>query len=380
MKKTLTHTLVALALLSSVGVLTTAPVQAEEEEVVEYADDRVLVQIEAGVDPQVVAAEYGIEKVQPLGDGAENWNIFYVNPGEVDDWMDKLRDAKYIKLIERDIRIFPQLFFDPAYKDQWHQKYIGADQLWKSNRNYRTIAFIDSGVDYSHPDLSGKIVQGYDFVNYDPIANDEYGTGTHIAGIAAATHNNLTGGKGVDPTAKIMPLKVMNENGVSYTSTIADAIYWATHHGADVISITAGTTVRYTSVLQSAINYAWQRGDFIVSQAGNNSSTTPRYPASYSHVFSVNAIDPEDNLWYRSNRGPWVDISAPGTYIYSTKLGGGMYHYTGTERAVGVTAGAASLVWKSGMTNVGVENYLIDKALPIPYTGTYWYHGRLNLI
>ncbi|TCP58231.1 thermitase [Tumebacillus sp. BK434] len=380
LKNKMTQTLLALAVLSSAAVFTTAPVQAEEEEKVIYADDRLIVQIEDGINPKEVAAEYGIETVQPLGEGVENWHIFYVKPGEVDYWLDKLRDAKYIKLIERDIKIFPKLLYpDPEYKYQWHQEFIGADKLWKYDHTYRTIAFIDSGVDYSHADLRSRIIPGYDFVNRDTIADDELGSGTHVAGIAAAAHN-FTGGKGVDASAYIMPLKVLDKDGSTYTSTITEAIYWAANHGAHVISITPGTTTGRTSSMESAVNYAWQKGSFLVANAGNNSSSTPRYPAAYANVFSVAATDPDDKIWYRSNRGLWVDLAAPGTYIYSTRLGGGMEHKTGTEQAAAVTAGAASLLWQGNMSNLQVRNKLIELAIPIPYTGTYWEYGRLNLI
>src|SRR5690606_34252085 len=105
-----------------------------------------------------------------------------------------------------------------------------------------TIAIIDTGLDLDHPDLAGKILSGYDFVNNDTVPQDDHGHGTHVAGLAAANSNNDTGTAGLCWQCRLMPLKGLNADNWGYYSWWASAIYYAVNTGADVINMSMGGT------------------------------------------------------------------------------------------------------------------------------------------
>src|SRR6185503_14280822 len=110
-------------------------------------------------------------------------------------------------------------------------------------------------------------------------------------------------------------------NYASY-SNIASAITYAADHGARIISISiAGPTA--SSTLQSAVDYAWNKGSVIFAAAGNSSSSAPTYPAACNNVVAISATEPTDTLSSFSNYGNWIDLSAPGNMILTTQRGGG---------------------------------------------------------
>src|SRR5581483_10497467 len=147
---------------------------------------------------------------------------------------------------------------DPNFGSQWALPKISAPQAWDlaPGSSAVKIAIIDTGVDLTHPDLSGKILPGYDFVNSDTVAQDDNGHGTHCAGIAAAITNNSAGIAGVGYNCSIMPVKVLNSSGSGTYAAIVDGIVWATDHGANVISMSLGGSSG-SSALQDAVDYAW---------------------------------------------------------------------------------------------------------------------------
>ncbi len=233
---------------------------------------------------------------------------------------------------------------DPEYYREWHLPAISADAAWDVTQGSAStiIAVIDTGVDYTHPDLSPNVVQGYNFVANNTNAYDDNGHGTHVSGIAAAVGNNGYGIAGVDWNARIMPLKVLDAQGSGYDSDVARAIRYAADKGADVISMSLGGG-GYSQTLQDAINYAYQKGLVIVAAAGNDGTNLISYPAAMDNVISVAALDSSDNLASFSNYGQGLDISAPGLAIYST-VPGGFATYSGTSMATPVVSGTAALV------------------------------------
>jgi thermitase len=151
---------------------------------------------------------------------------------------------------------------DPLYAThQWNLPQVNAPAAWDITTGVSEfiIAVIDTGVDLSHPDLAGKIVAGYDFANSDPVPQDDYGHGTHVAGIAAAIADNGEGVAGIAWGAHIMPIKVLDNSGYGYTSHIAAGIQWAADHGAQVINLSLGGSFP-SSTLEDAVNYAYDRG------------------------------------------------------------------------------------------------------------------------
>ena len=187
-----------------------------------------------------------------------------------------------------------------------------------------TVAVIDSGVDYTHPDLAANYAGGDDFVFGDGDPMDDHGHGTHVAGTIAASMNNPTGTPaaaegvvGVAPNARILAYKVCRSDGTCDDFAIAQAIARAVADGANVINMSLGET-DYSQSLNDAVQAAWNAGLVIVAGAGNDGTTVPFYPAAFDNVISVAAFDEDHRRPSFSNYGSWVDISAPGNVIMST--------------------------------------------------------------
>ena len=190
------------------------------------------------------------------------------------------------------------------------------------------IAILDTGIDETHPDLEGKLVAGKNFTKDGDADNtqDIYGHGTHVAGIAAAKTSNgeTSNGVGIAGVAfpdiiKIMPVKVLGDDGCSDTGSVANGIRWAAdpdYGAANVINLSLGG--RGSETLKNAVDYAWEKGVLIAAAAGNDGGGRKRYPASYSNVMSVAATNYNDNTASFSNFNDEIDISAPGVNVFST--------------------------------------------------------------
>ena len=194
---------------------------------------------------------------------------------------------------------------------------VKASAAWETTKGSSNdiIASIDSGVDFSHPDLRNKVVsRGRDFVNNDFDATDDIGHGTFVAGIAAADTNNNEGVAGVAWNCKILPIKVIDENGEGDYSWLVEAVIWAADNGAAVISISLGGEDSSDS-LRDALRYAHDRGIVIAASAGNDGSSV-LYPAAYDdYCLAVAATDYNDLRTSWSNFGPQVDVAAPGENV-----------------------------------------------------------------
>jgi len=210
---------------------------------------------------------------------------------------------------------------DQFFPLQWSLDRISASQSWASDvpgadgSSSVVIAIADSGIDASHPDVAGKLVTGYNAFDGSSNAQDDNGHGTAVASIAAGTANN-GGVVGVCRNAKLMPVKVLDDEGGGSEFGILDGILWAANHGADVINMSLGSCNPEceppTEAARSAAVQVWSLGVVLVAAAGNESTTEISYPAGYPHVLGVGATDPRDRLTYYSNMGPALDVVAPG--------------------------------------------------------------------
>ena len=147
---------------------------------------------------------------------------------------------------------------DPFYSQQWAFPVIKAAEAWPllpANTPTIVVAVIDSGICAAHPDLTGRILPGYDYVHDDSNPQDEYGHGCEVAGVIAANANNGIGVAGVAPNTHIMPLRVLDAAGDGYTSDVAEAITDATDNGAAIINLSLGG-VNPSSLMEDAVNYA----------------------------------------------------------------------------------------------------------------------------
>ncbi|MBN1121876.1 MAG: S8 family serine peptidase, partial [Anaerolineae bacterium] len=234
---------------------------------------------------------------------------------------------------------------DPFYTEQWGLEVIGAPDAWAelpADAAQVTIAMIDSGICADHPDLAGRIVDGWDFVEDDAVPQDEAGHGCATAGVIAANMNNEIGIAGVAPNARIMPLRVLDSTGVGTYSDVAAAIVYAVDNGAPVINLSLGGG-NPSSTLADAVNYAVEQDVLVIAAAGNTGSETILYPAAYEPVLSVGSIDPDLSISSFSATGNGVDVLAPGRNIMTTTADGEYGLKSGTSLAVPYVAGAAAI-------------------------------------
>ncbi|MCW5198235.1 S8 family serine peptidase [Desulfobulbus sp. F3] len=275
------------------------------------------------------------------------------------------------------------------------------------------IAILDSGVECSHPDLSGKCVEQINFADGCSNADDYIGHGTHVASIAAAKTNNETGTAGVAWEPKIGSLKVCAEvellPGYYYADCrdgdLAEAIIYAADQGYQVINMSLAGPEN-SAVIRNAVEYAWSRGAVLVAGAGNNYDMIKQYPAGYDNVISVAATDHYDNLADFSTFGKdWVSVAAPGGFlsvllpdisrkgtmfaaIPALYCSGNPDCYdwkSGTSMATPVVAGIAAMVWSyiPDPTNVKVRECIEISAQKSGALGqnflAWTKHGRVNL-
>ena len=234
---------------------------------------------------------------------------------------------------------------DPSYSSQWHLPKIQAPSAWNMTTGSAgvPIALIDSGVDSTHPDLGPKIVAGWNYVGNNSDTSDQLGHGTETAGVLAAASNNGFGIAGVSWANTLMPLVVLNGANFAYYSDIASAINYAADHGVRVVNISLGGSTP-SSVIQSAVDYAWGKGTVVFAAAGNSSNSTPNYPAACTNVVAVSATDTNDALAWFSSYGSNIDVAAPGTSIVTTVMGGGTSAVDGTSFSSPIAAGVAALM------------------------------------
>ena len=264
---------------------------------------------------------------------------------------------------------------DPGFSSQWHLNAIQSPYAWSVTQGSSSvvIAVIDSGADLTHPDLSSALVPGWDFLTGTANAQDsggDSGHGTAVSGTAAAATDNGTGVAGVGWSTKIMPLKVVDSTGSATYSNLASAITYAADHGVRIINVSlAGSTA--SSTLQSAENYAWNKGTVIFAAAGNSSSSALVYPAADPNVVAVSATDVNGTFASFSNYGSWIDLSAPGNNILTTMIGGGYGSWYGTSFSSPIAAGVAALVLslKPGLSNSALVNLLEQNTDDLGATG-----------
>lgn len=233
---------------------------------------------------------------------------------------------------------------------------IEAPSVWEQD-NYGSdtvIAVIDTGCDVRHPDLRDSVIGGRNFSGGNPRdLSDKNGHGTHVSGTIAASLNG-SGVAGVAPKAKLLILKVMNENGSSSYQNLVKAIRYATRwrgpnqEKVQVISMSLGGQKDYAS-LHRAIKNAVKEDILVVCAAGNagdGNARTPEklYPGYYEEVVQVGAVDLDGKMADFTNTNDEIDLVAPGVGIRSTYLNGEYAKLSGTSMATPHVTGAAALL------------------------------------
>lgn len=235
-------------------------------------------------------------------------------------------------------------------------------------------AVLDTGVDTDHPDLLANIAvcKGIGYGTCE----DGDGHGTHVAGTILA--NGLI--KGVAPEAKLMALKVLDDNGGGYASDVAAGIIYAADNGASIISMSLGAD-RSDLGMKNAVEYALSKGVLLVAAAGNDGPRkgTIDYPGAYAGVIAAGAIDANEAVADFSSRGitdyddstitdKEIEFAAPGVAIESTLNNGCYAYYSGTSMAAPHVSGLAAILWQGSAD--GTRAYLKAIAKDI-YTAGY---------
>ena len=273
---------------------------------------------------------------------------------------------------------------DPRFGDQYAPEMVNAPAAWDTTLGESdvTVAVIDQGVKYDHPDLEANVASdhGRDFVDDDddpyPDSLSKEDHGTHVAGIAAAGTDNDTGIAGIS-NATLLGIRALDESGSGTTADIADGIQWAVDDGADIINLSLGGG-GFTETLQKAVSYAHEEDVLLVAAAGNSAGSV-NYPAAYDECVAVSALDPDGSLASYSSRGPEIELAAPGTNVLSTWTDDNYATLSGTSMAAPVVSGVAALVlsrrnYSTDRLRTHLKDTAVDSGLGSSEQGT----GRID--
>jgi subtilisin len=248
----------------------------------------------------------------------------------------------------------------------WGVKHIGAGQVHASGITGVgvKVAVLDTGVDYTHPDLAGRIAGGYDFINNDSDPMDDHGHGTHVAGTVAANADG-SGVVGAAPAVQVYALKVLGANGSGSFSAVIAALDWCVANEVHISNSSLGANQDPGTIVRAAFDNAAAAGVLHIAAAGNSGNSSAKgnsvsFPARYDSVVAVGATTQGDTRATFSSTGPAVELSAPGASINSTRLGGGYALFSGTSMASPHVAGVAALVIASGVGDLNGNGVIND--------------------
>lgn len=322
-------------------------------------------------------SEFEIEEVLQLHPNSKNnllnrtYQIRLANIYKVDEVVSKLsrhKDIEYAELKELHyLTIAPN---DPNYSNanQWSLFQIQAEDAWDISTGDAgvVVAVTDNAINVDHPDLTSKMVAGWDAAENDndprPCGGNNGFHGSHVSGIVGADTDNNLGIASIGWDVSVMPVKI---GRCSDGALIAgyEGIEWAASNGADVINMSwgGGGSGQYG---QNICNDAWAQGAILVAAAGNDNQSTQFYPAAYNNVVSVASTNQNDQKSSFSQYGTWIDISAPGSSILSTDQNSGYQVTQGTSMASPLVAGLVGLIKShaSNATNTDIINCLYSGA------------------
>ncbi len=280
---------------------------------------------------------------------------------------------------------------DPLYDQQWALSKIDAEGAWAISRGDPSVvvALVDSGFQLDHEDLTGSSiwvnlaeqngvpgvdddgngftddVNGWDWVEQDPIPNDEFGHGTHVGGTLVAATDNGLGIASLGRNITLMPLRVLDERGNGYVSDLIDALEYARRQQARVVNLSL--VLRFDSAsLHEAIQALYRDGILVVAATGNYGNRV-YWPAAYTETLAVAAVDASDLRANFSNPGPETDVAAPGVSILSTVNGNSYNLNSGTSMATPHVAALAGLLWslRPDLTHEQLRDLIRSTALDV---------------
>src|SRR5215208_283241 len=278
----------------------------------------------------------------------------------------------------------PAFAADPLRDEQWGLEMVHAQEAWPTSTGVgAVVAVIDTGVQRDHPDLGGGLVSGFVYVGDDPIEGgdedgdptDGNGHGTHVTGIIAANRDNGVGITGVAPGARVMPIRVLDDNGEGYADDTIKGIEYAIDHDVDVINLSLGDFIPFQSTLfddpgyRSALEHAVNEGIVVAIAAGNTMLPKCENP-EVDGIICVGAVDVAATKAAYSSFGSNVDLMAPGGSclggssedVLSTVIGSDYDSYCGTSQAAPHVAGVAALLVSLGVRGQQASDRIIDTA------------------
>ncbi len=407
---------------------------AEQRPPVNWSAPHVPGRLIVGIKPEVQAAERAAVHAQAGAKAIQRFEFISADVVKVDLGDDlKTVAARYAAMpgviyVEPDYMVSASgVPNDPLFTDQWGLLNTGqavgtpdadidATDAWDITTDSPSVvvAVIDSGVCYTHPDLAANMwtnpgeipgngvdddgnglvddVYGYDYANSDGNPMDDYGHGTHVAGIIGAVGDNGIGVAGLSWNVKIMALKFLESDGQGATSKAISCIQYAISKDV-TLSCNSWGGSEYSTALYNAIEAARTAGQLFVAAAGNagvNNDASANYPSSYSHpnIISVAATDRNDNLavWSTGGGSNWglntVDIAAPGLDIMSTVPVANYESWSGTSMSAPYVAGACALCIAANpdATHEQIKHWILTGAEPKPaLAGKMVTGGRLNV-
>ena len=387
---------------------------------VEYVEGEILLKVPPGKDKdssfmkRIFSGDLKNAKIKRAFDR------FGLSKITVDDKVDimelcaKLNENKVVEYAEPNFvdKISATVPNDTLYPQQWHHPLINSPDAWdvETGNNSVLVTILDSGIPMtgspatlSHPDLSDptRILLGPDLVNGDAFPRDDCGHGTHVAGLASAQSNNSSGVTGMSWGNRLYIVKVFNEYGLGssdlFHDGVVDAVDYAQAHGYTcIINYSGGGSASTTK--ENAVIYAQSHNCLLVAAAGNDNGGAVRYPAAYSaaynNVIAISATDSTDTFAGYSNKGPEINVCAPGTNVYSTMpnypcflttSSGHSQDYDyldGTSMSTPLVSGLAALIWSydasltPGEVRDTIESNAVDLG-PAGWDQEYGY-GRIN--
>ncbi|NMG10936.1 S8 family serine peptidase [Brasilonema sp. UFV-L1] len=276
--------------------------------------------------------------------------------------------------------------------NNWGADLVKAPEVWAKGYTGQdvVVAVVDTGVDFNHEDLNDNIwtnskeiadngvdddgdgyiddVYGWNFADNNNNVLDKNGHGTHVSGTIAGEKNDI-GVTGIAYDAKIMPVKVLNDQGAGSYASIANGIYYAVDHGANVINLSLNGDSS-NSTVEKALEYASNKGVIVVMAAGNDGGFQSGYPARYADKWgiAVGAVDENSNTAGFSNKAGMSSltyVTAPGVDVYSTVPGNKYTSYSGTSMAAPHVAGVVALMLSANgnLTDAQVRQIVSETAV-----------------
>lgn len=249
---------------------------------------------------------------------------------------------------------------DPLFAEQWSMKKVNALQAWNSTKGNQDflVSVVDTGIDYDHPELKGRTLQGKDYTSESDNSIDGFGHGTHVAGIINAAANNGQGMAGLAPGVKTLSVKVLAANGAGSLFAIAGGIHHSVKRGAKVVNLSLGGPAVKDPISTAVGWWATRKGSLLVAAAGNSAGPIGTPARIDDYFMAVGASDESDKLAKFSCYGKELSVVAPGTNIMSTlptykvpinDMGFPLNYapLNGTSMAAPLVSGLAALVWSN---------------------------------